>query len=105
MWGCSLFKYSQVIFSSSRGSEGVGFAIPINRAKAIIGDLINTGEVVKAWVGMRLARITPIVAQGLGLEVKNGLIVASVDSAPPVQWNRNETVDIVQLGVADDRGG
>ncbi|MCP4582607.1 MAG: PDZ domain-containing protein [candidate division Zixibacteria bacterium] len=73
------------IFSSSRGSEGVGFAIPINRAKAIITDLINTGEVVKAWVGMRLARITPVVAQGLGLNVKNGLIVASVDEMSPAK--------------------
>jgi len=73
------------IFSSSQGSEGIGFAIPINRAKAIISDLINTGEVVKAWVGMRLARITPIVAQGLGLEVKNGLIVASVDEMSPAK--------------------
>jgi len=73
------------IFSSSRGSEGIGFAIPINRAKAIISDLINTGEVVKAWVGMRLARITPVVAQGLGLKVKNGLIVASVDEMSPAK--------------------
>ena len=73
------------IFSSSRGSEGVGFAIPINRAKAVISDLINTGEVVKAWVGMRLAKITPIVAQGLGLNVKNGLIVASVDEMSPAK--------------------
>jgi len=73
------------IFSSSRGSEGIGFAIPINRAKVIISDLINTGEVVKAWVGMRLARITPVVAQGLGLQVKNGLIVASVDEMSPAK--------------------
>lgn len=73
------------IFTSSRGSEGVGFAIPINRAKAVISDLINTGEVVKAWVGMRLAKITPIVAQGLGLSVKNGLIVASVDEMSPAK--------------------
>ncbi len=73
------------IFSSSHGSEGIGFAIPINRAKAIISDLINTGEVVKAWVGMRLARITPVVAQGLGLKVKNGLIVASVDEMSPAK--------------------
>jgi serine protease Do len=73
------------IFSSSRGSEGVGFAIPVNRAKVIISDLINTGEVIRAWVGMRLARITPIVAQGLGLQVNNGLIVASVDEMSPAK--------------------
>ncbi|HHI03858.1 MAG TPA: PDZ domain-containing protein [candidate division Zixibacteria bacterium] len=73
------------IFSSSRGSEGVGFAIPINRAKAVISDLINIGEVVKAWVGMRPARITPVVAQGLGLNMKAGLVIASVDEMSPAQ--------------------
>jgi serine protease Do len=73
------------IFTSSRGSEGVGFAIPINRAKAIISDLINQGEVIRAWTGMRLTRITPIVAQGLGLNLKSGLIVASVDEMSPAK--------------------
>ena len=73
------------IFTSSRGSEGVGFAIPINRAKAVLNDLINVGEVVKAWVGMRLTRITPIVAEGLGLDLKSGLIVASVDEMSPAK--------------------
>jgi serine protease Do len=73
------------IFTSSRGSEGVGFAIPVGRAKVIISDLISSGEVIRAWVGMRVARITPIVAQGLGLDVKNGLIVASVDEYSPAK--------------------
>lgn len=71
------------IFTSSKGSEGIGFAIPVNRAKVIISDLISSGKVIHAWVGMRAARITPIVAQGLGLDVKNGLIVASVDEYSP----------------------
>ena len=86
------------IFSSSQGSEGVGFAIPINRAKAIIGDLIDKGKVVKAWVGLRLARITPIVAQGLGLKIRNGLIVASVDEMSPAQESGVKPGDVV-LGV------
>ncbi|MCD6161095.1 MAG: trypsin-like peptidase domain-containing protein [candidate division Zixibacteria bacterium] len=73
------------IFTSSRGSEGIGFAIPINRAKSVISDLINIGEVVKAWVGLRVAQITPIVAQGLGLDMKTGLIVTSVDDMSPAK--------------------
>ena len=89
------------IFTSSRGSEGVGFAIPINRAKAIIGDLINLGEVVKAWVGMRVTRITPIVAQGLGLDMKAGLIIASVDEMSPAKKAGIQPGDAV-LQVNDD---
>ncbi len=73
------------IFTSSRGSEGIGFAIPVNRAKVIISDLISSGKVIRAWVGLRAARITPVVAQGLGLNVNNGLIVASVDEYSPAK--------------------
>jgi serine protease Do len=42
------------IFSSSRGSEGIGFAIPINQAKVVIKDLVTWGEVRPAWVGVKL---------------------------------------------------
>jgi serine protease Do len=40
------------IFSSSRGSEGIGFAIPVNQAKVVIKDLVDYGEVRLAWVGV-----------------------------------------------------
>jgi serine protease Do len=73
------------IFTSSRGSEGIGFAIPINRAKTVIADLIKTGQVVKAWVGMRVQRITPMLAQSLNLNQKTGLIVAEVDDMSPAK--------------------
>jgi serine protease Do len=73
------------IFTSSRGSEGIGFAIPINRAKTVIADLINTGQVVKAWVGMRVQRITPMLAQSMNLEQKSGLIVSEVDDMSPAK--------------------
>jgi len=73
------------IFTSSRGSEGIGFAIPINRAKTVIADLINTGQVVKAWVGMRVQKITPMMAQSLNLEHKSGLVVTEVDDMSPAK--------------------
>lgn len=73
------------IFTSSRGSEGIGFAIPVNRAKIVIADLINTGQVVKTWVGMKVQRITPMMAQSLNLDQKTGLIVSEVDDMSPAK--------------------
>ncbi len=73
------------IFTSSRGSEGIGFAIPINRAKTVIADLISTGQVKKAWVGMKVQRITPMMAQSLNLNQKSGLIVSEVDDMSPAK--------------------
>ncbi|MEE9552711.1 MAG: trypsin-like peptidase domain-containing protein [candidate division Zixibacteria bacterium] len=71
------------IFSSSRGSEGVGFAVPVNRAKLVINDILKFGEVVKAWIGLRVQAITPAIAQSLELKRTRGLIISAVSENSP----------------------
>ncbi len=71
------------IFTSSRGSEGVGFAVPINRAKLVINDILKYGEVVKAWIGLQVQTITPAIAQSLELKRQKGLIISSVSDRSP----------------------
>ena len=71
------------IFTSSRGSEGVGFAVPINRAKIVINDILKFGEVVKAWIGLRVQAITPAIAQSLELKRTRGLILSVVNENSP----------------------
>ena len=51
------------IISRSGGSEGLGFAIPIDRAMRIADDLVRTGEVIRAWVGID---VEPLVADQWG---------------------------------------
>ncbi len=71
------------IFSSSRGSEGIGFAVPINRAKVVIDDILKFGEVVKAWIGISVQNITPEMAGSLELRANKGLVVSSVSEGSP----------------------
>jgi len=71
------------IFTSSRGSEGIGFAVPINRAKVVIDDILKYGEVVKAWVGINVQDITPEIVKSLDLKQDRGLIISSVGSNSP----------------------
>lgn len=71
------------IFTTSRGSEGVGFAVPINRAKLVINDILKYGEVVKAWIGLQVQPITPAIAQSLELKRQRGLIISSVSERSP----------------------
>lgn len=71
------------IFSTSRGSEGIGFAIPINRAKGIIDDLIEYGEVTRAWIGVKVQSLTPLLASSLNLENVQGVIISeNYDQSP-----------------------
>jgi serine protease Do len=63
------------ILSRSGGSEGLGFAIPINRARRIALDLLDNGQVRRAWVGLELetARAAAggarVAGRGLGARV------------------------------------
>ena len=47
------------IFSRSGGSEGLGFAIPIDRARSVVLDLIDDGEVRRPWTGLELEPADP----------------------------------------------
>ncbi|HCK35306.1 MAG TPA: hypothetical protein DHW20_09075, partial [Gemmatimonadetes bacterium] len=51
------------IISRSGGSEGLGFAIPIDRALKITDDLLSLGEVQRAWVGLE---VEPVEADAWG---------------------------------------
>jgi serine protease Do len=73
------------IFSTSRGSEGIGFAIPANRAKAIIDDLVKYGEVTRAWIGVKVQSLTPLLASSLNLDEVRGVILSEVYDESPAQ--------------------
>jgi len=83
------------IFTTSRGSEGIGFAIPVNRAKAILSDLIKHGEVEKTWIGVKVQDLTPLLAQSLELEKAQGVIVSDVEEDSPAQKAELKRKDII----------
>jgi serine protease Do len=67
------------IFSRSGGSEGLGFAIPINRALRVAADLLQFGEVRRAWTGMDVEAEDPADSWGR----TRGVRVASVAPGSP----------------------
>jgi len=83
------------IFSTSRGSEGIGFAIPIDRAKRIISDLISKGKVVKGWVGIKVQDLTQLLASSLGIEEKEGVIITEVDKSSPAEKAQVKRGDLI----------
>ncbi|MCP4003218.1 MAG: PDZ domain-containing protein [bacterium] len=64
-------------------AEGIGFAIPINRARRIVDDLIYYGEVVPTWLGMRLQEMTPALRGALEHEGSTGVLVSYVFDQSP----------------------
>ncbi len=75
-----LIGINTAIFSKA---QGIGFAIPINRARRIVDDLIHFGKVRKAWVGIVLQDLTPRLAARVGYRPGQGTIAAQVLSGSP----------------------
>jgi len=72
------------IASSSGGSEGIGFAIPIDMAMVIARQLIETGRVSRAYMGVHLdSQFTPEKARSLGLVRNAGAHVSGITPNSP----------------------
>jgi S1-C subfamily serine protease len=59
-------------------SAGVGFAIPINAAKAVLNDLVTEGRVKRPTLGIRGLPISPELAEELGLPADYGVLIMQI---------------------------
>jgi Do/DeqQ family serine protease len=66
-------------------AQGIGFAIPINRARRIVADLIQYGEVKQAWIGLVVQDIDERLAQYLNYPGAKGVMVKSVEEGSPAE--------------------
>jgi len=66
------------IFTQTGGSVGVGFAIPINRAKEILDPLITKGKVERGYLGVTIMPVDDVIAKQSGLKATTGVIIESV---------------------------
>jgi len=66
---------SMIATGGSNQSAGIGFAIPINAAKAVISDLITIGRVRRPSLGIRTLPIGPELAQEMGLPSDYGVLI------------------------------
>lgn len=73
------------IFSRSGGYMGVGFAIPVNLAKNIADQLIDSGEVTRGYLGIVIQNMTPELAQSFHIDEKKGILVAQVSEDSPAE--------------------
>ena len=74
-WHGEVIGINTMIASSVGQSAGIGFAIPINTAKAVVNDLVTLGRVRRPALGIRTIPIDPEVANELGLAADYGLLI------------------------------
>ncbi len=83
------------ISSPTGGSVGIGFAIPINLARAIVPDLISSGKVQRGWLGVYLNNVSENEAKRQGMDAVKGVIIDSVFIGSPAEKAGIKKGDIV----------
>ena len=69
---------NSAIFSRTGGNIGIGFAVPIDLVKELLPQLKEKGRVTRGWLGVLIQKVTPEIAESLGLEQARGALVADV---------------------------
>ena len=89
---------NSMIISPSGGSIGIGFAIPSNLANNIIQQLQETGEIERAWLGVRIQEVTDEIAESLGLGKTYGALVQGLTTdSPALKGGVNEGDIIIEF--------
>jgi serine protease Do len=83
------------IFSQSGGNIGIGFAIPTNSVKELLPQLKDKGKVVRGYLDTTVQKITPEIADSLGLKEQRGALVADVMKSSPAERAGVKTGDVI----------
>ena len=80
-----LIGINTAIFSQSGGSEGVGFAIPVDMAADVMRQIVANGQVVRGWIGIVGRGVTPRLTDSFGLQTGSGVLVSSTRASSPAE--------------------
>ncbi|MBX3616606.1 Do family serine endopeptidase [Nitrosomonas sp.] len=72
-----LIGINTAIYSSSGGSLGIGFAIPVHNAQQIMEQIIQSGSVTRGWLGVTMQDMTQELAESFGLAQPVGSLIAN----------------------------
>jgi len=90
-----LIGINTAIYSKSGGSQGIGFAIPINMAYDIMRQLLKHGEVKRGRLGAQAQNLTPQLAKAFNIPLRRGAVVSHVEKGSPADLSGLQTGDII----------
>lgn len=83
------------IFSPNGGNVGIGFAIPSDLAKVVIEDLKSDGVVERGWLGVNIQMLTDDIAESLGLDSAEGVLISNVRANGPAAKAGLQVGDVI----------
>jgi serine protease Do len=98
---------NSAILAPGGGSTGIGFAVPADTVKTVVGQLKEKGKVSRGWLGIRIQAVTEEVAQRLGVKPMQGALVVDPQPGGPAAKAGIASGDIITSlngeSIKDDR--
>lgn len=79
-----LVGINTAIIAKDLGVEGIGFAIPVNLVRGVVGEIQTRGRVIRGWIGIATELVSDADARAAGLE-RGGLLITQVYAGGPAQ--------------------
>jgi Do/DeqQ family serine protease len=93
----TLFGINTVILSRSGGSHGVGFAIPSNLVARVVESALTDGKIIRPWFGASGQTVTSDIAESLGLDRPQGVMVNAIHKGSPADRSGLEVGDVIMM--------
>ncbi len=90
-----LIGINTAIISRGGGNLGIGFAVPVNMARAVMKQLVSFGAVRRGQLGVSMHTVTPDIAHSLGLSSAAGALVSQVVEGSPAAAAGVRTGDVI----------
>ena len=90
-----LVGINTAIIGPAGGNVGIGFAVPVNIATAVMQQLAEHGEMQRGKIGVVIQDLTPDLAEALGLDVERGALVSRVESRSPAETAGLQAGDVI----------
>ena len=90
-----LVGINTAILTHSEGSEGIGFAVPVNLAREVMDQILKNGKVVRAYMGILPQDMTPDMAKAFNQKEARGVVVGDVTANSPAQQGGVHRGDIL----------
>ncbi len=90
-----LIGINTAIVSGGSGNQGVGFAIPINMARAVMAQILKHGRVIRGYLGAWIQPVTPEIAKAFNLPKITGALLSDVEQGSPAAKSGLQRGDVV----------
>lgn len=90
-----LVGINTAVLAQDSGTEGIGFAIPVDLVRGVVDQIKLHGRVIRGWLGLQPDDLTSAERQSLGLDTQTGILLVSLDAGGPADIAGLQRGDVI----------